>query len=77
MHGAIGQCHRARPSNRRQRMFAPVFVVAIRVILVGMRAPAFLARLGTDNGGQRAWASSSSSSKRFHQIAVPDQASGR
>ena len=57
-------------------MLAPVRVIAGRIILLRMGAPAFLARLGCDDCGQRI-RHQVGQFKRFHQIAVPDEATVR
>ena len=54
-------------------MLAPVHVVAGRIILLRMGAPAFLARLGGHDGGQRI-RHQVGQFQRLHQVAVPDQA---
>src|SRR6056297_558520 len=65
--GAIDPC---------DRVDAPLGVIALGEVLMGMRPTAFLARLGTGDSGQRV-GHQVGQFQRFHQVRVPHKATVR
>ena len=57
--------------DHRQRVLAPGLVVAVRPVLLRVRAAALLARLGRDDGGERV-RHQVGELQRLHQVGVPD-----
>ena len=57
--------------HHRERVLAPVLVVAVGEVLAGVGAAALLPRLGADDGGERV-RDQVGELERLHQVGVPD-----